>query len=135
MAVLKETEIKHEILGDIRFDDGEPIDDYSHQDGEQMWIARPNGYDDPDEFEIYLAGNSDSPEEWSVSRAISAFNDVDNIVKQGIEIANDNIWIGWIDCRKTIATVAFVHETEVYDLWQGWLDEKNVINDFTKGYW
>ncbi len=134
MAILSNTEIRHDILGHIRFDNGIPADKHHHADGEQMWIARPNGWEGPG-FEIYINGTVDAPQRCSLERAISALQALDWIAKQGIEISKDDIEITWIDCCKETTTVAFTHRAEVYELWQGCLDENNNIHDFTKGYW
>lgn len=133
MAIKAETEIKHDLLGSIRYDDGVPTENYDTKPSAPKWVVRPDGWDT--ELEILIEGGIDGPGDSSLNKAVQVLSAQESIRRQAREEANQYVEIAWFDCTCSQVSVAFTDARDVYILWQATLDDDNRVLDMTEGNW
>lgn len=149
MTILNETKRMHEILGELRFDDGKGDPTIGLENGAPFWLARPMGWSS-DGVEILLSGNSSGPAPDSLERAIQAFNSLEKIEQEGRESIRPIIMnaptpardvndyeanLLWIDCQQTKTIVVFNWDGFTYVRWDATLNEENRIIDLQQTTW
>lgn len=138
-----DTEIRHDILGSIRYDDGQPLE---HVLGDSprtpMWVARPGGWSVArpggfeDDLNFYLAcGSDNSLSGTSLQRAITLFANYKRIEATARQMTNQDLHIKWFDCTASVTTMALTDARDGYILWTAVLDAENTIIEITEGYW
>jgi hypothetical protein len=133
MPINPSTEIIHPELGPIRFENGEAIPNVAGSKRHKpQWVCRPDGWDNWG-FEIYIPGDSKSPE--LLDRAIAALRHRQQIESEGIQLSRANIELAWIDVTVDPATVAFPSNDDSYEIWRGQLDENWRIINLVEGAW
>jgi hypothetical protein len=148
MVILKETERIHEILGPIRYEDGKGDPSLGIEDCEPFWLARPGGWES-EVVEILLSGDSSSPAQSSLDRAVQVYTSLEKIDKAGRDLIRPIIlnapsadpsatdyeaYLSWIDCQQANTTVIFVWIGFPYVNWIATLNEKNDIIDLRETY-
>ncbi len=136
MVINADTEIRHDVLGAIRYDNGQSLkDDADHYSATSpMWVARPGGWDTGLEF--YLAcGNKDLPCQLSLQRAVRISADHKKIVTTACEMTSQELDVAWFDCTGSVATVALSDARDGYILWIAVLEAQNNITKITEGSW
>lgn len=137
MAINADTEIMHELLGPIRYDDGQPLDrlnGYS-KSTTPMWVARPHGWDG--DLEFYLAcGDGNSPNSTSLRRAVTLFTDYGRILEIARQMTSQKTNISWFDCTATATTIALTDpDDDAYIRWMAVLDIDGNPIEITEGAW
>ena len=133
MPIRAETEILHDILGPIRFDDGASLPHMDSPSWEGQWVARPE--EGSTDLEYYLAGGPEGPDPSSVERAVKASAFLDQIESQAREISGLELDLAWIDCTAEVTTVALTYDPEVSSLWEGPLDDGLRLLSLTDRPW
>ena len=95
-----------------------------------MWVCRPKGWR---ELEIYLPGDETAPEK--IEDALNVLRHALEIDRKGRSLAGEDLELNWIDLTKDPPVVAFPGNEDIYDLWEGVLDEKYEIRGFRRGTW
>lgn len=133
MAITTDTELIHEQLGSIRYDDGKHDPQVAGmRDTTPKWVCRPDGWD-ASGFEIYLPGTADAP--LHLSQALAVLQHRSQIEQEGQALSSQELELAWVDLTTSIPTAAFINAEEVYILWKASLDKDWKIIHYAKGYW
>ena len=149
MTILNETKWVHEVLGEIRFDNGVGNSIIGTSDRNPFWLARPFGWDS-DNIEILISGDLFNPSLDSLEKAIHIFNHLDKVEQEGKELLRPIIMkatsqestglhyeatLLWIDCQERNSMVVFNCRELPYIKWNLTLSENNEIIDFQETNW
>lgn len=133
MVIIPETEIGHDVLGPIRYDDGKPPENHAGKPSAAMWVARPNGWEN--DLEIHIACGLDSPDSNSIKKAVQVLSAQVSICRQARDESNQDVEIAWFDCTCSQVSVAFTDARDVYILWLATLDNGSKVLDMIEGKW
>ena len=149
MTILNETKRVHEVLGEIRFDNGVGDSKIGTSDRNPFWLARPFGWDS-DNIEILISGDLFNPSLDSLERAVQIFRHLDKVEKEGKDLLRPIIMkatsqesnalhyeaaLLWIDCQERNSMVVFNCRELPYIKWNLTLSENNEIIDFQETNW
>src|SRR5262245_21160578 len=132
MPIRAETEIQHQVLGTLRFDDGAAVPELGRRSEPSQWVARPDG--DQGRCEYYLAGGRGGPERSSLAVAMRVSCLLDQTEQHAPQSSGSVLELAWVDCTAEAPTVGLLDPSDAYLLWEGTLDDNLHLTNLTTRY-